>query len=93
MSARIELNRVRIHTGSPDSTGCLAFVDGDLIGVLTYLEPDLHEEAGLARHWFLEVGFGRVGRGPKPPAFSTLDDARTWLAGHFEAPGPVLGAG
>ncbi|BCM86012.1 hypothetical protein mvi_44730 [Methylobacterium indicum] len=80
MASRITLDPVRIDTGSTDSEGRLAYRDGHLIGVLTLLDPDLHEELGVGRHWFLEAGFGRIADEPRPPAFPTLDAARAWLA-------------
>ncbi|WP_208642212.1 hypothetical protein [Methylobacterium terrae] len=79
MPAAITLTPVVIDTGSIDSEGRLAFRDGRLIGVLTLLDPDLYDELGVGRHWFLEAGFGRVAGEPRPPTFPTLDAARAWL--------------
>ncbi|TGD96399.1 hypothetical protein [Methylobacterium nonmethylotrophicum] len=79
MSARITLDPVRVDTGSADTEGRLAYRDGRLIGVLTQLDPELHGELGVGRHWYLEAGFGYVAGGPRPPIFPTLDQARAWL--------------
>jgi hypothetical protein len=81
MSAHITLDPVLVDTGSADSEGCLAYRDGRLIGVLTRLDPDLHGDLGVGRHWFLEAGFGRVAGEPRPPTFPTLDAACAWLDG------------
>ncbi len=80
MSSRIIFDPIRIDTGSSDSEGRLAYRDGRLIGVLTLLDPELHGELGVGRHWFLEAGFGPTSGEPRPPAFPTLDAARAWLA-------------
>ncbi|MFH6783154.1 MULTISPECIES: hypothetical protein [Methylobacterium] len=79
MSVPSTLAPVRIETGGFDSEGRLAFRDGRLIGVLTLLDPELYDELGLGRHWFLEAAFGRVVDEPRPPAFPTLDAACAWL--------------
>ncbi|MGX7704686.1 hypothetical protein [Methylobacterium sp. Gmos1] len=81
MSSPITLDHVRVETGSADSEGRLAYLDGRLIGVLTLLDPDLHGELGFGRHWYLEAGFGRAAGEPRPPVFPSLDAARAWLAG------------
>jgi hypothetical protein len=81
MSNRITLDHVLVDTGSVDSNGYLAYLDGCLIGVLIQLEPELHGEMGLGRHWYLEAGFGRVAGEPRPPVFPDLDAACIWLDG------------
>lgn len=91
MSAPITLDPVRIDTGSSDSEARLAFRNGRLIGVLTLLDPELHDELGVGRHWFLEAGFGRVAGEPRPPTFPDLDDACAWLAGRTLPDGPMAG--
>ncbi|MCF4126480.1 hypothetical protein [Methylobacterium sp. SyP6R] len=82
MNATIILDPVRVDTGSADRDGLLAYRNGALIGVLTHLDPDLHEEEGVGRHWFLEAGFGRVAEAPRPRPFRSLDEARSWLRQH-----------
>ncbi|WP_053080188.1 hypothetical protein [Methylobacterium variabile] len=88
MSTRITLDHVLVDTGSADCEGCLAYRDGRLIGVLTQLDPDLHGDLGVGRHWFLEAGFGPVAAEPRPPTFLTLDEACAWLDGRTAGAGP-----
>jgi hypothetical protein len=90
MDAQIILDSVRIDTGSADCDGRLAYRAGRLIAILTQLDPDLHEELGVGRHWFLEVGFGPAASAPRPLTFPTLDEARAWLAGCVDVPAPCL---
>ncbi len=90
MTAHITFDPVRIETGSADSEGRLAYRDGRLIGVLTRLDPELHEELGVGRHWYLEAGFGPVASANRPLPFPTLDEAKAWLAGCVGTRPPCL---
>ncbi|GJD63134.1 hypothetical protein [Methylobacterium frigidaeris] len=92
MSARITLDHVLVDTGSADSEGRLAYLDGRLIGVLTRLDPDLHRELSFGRHWYLEAGFGRIASEPRPPVFPSLDAARAWLDGRTAGSTPGCAA-
>lgn len=81
MFNRITLDRVLVETGSVDSEGYLAYLNGRLIGVLIQLDPELHSELRVGRHWHLEAGFGPVANATRPRPFPTLDEAKAWLAG------------
>ena len=72
----IDLQPIRVRTGSRDREGRLALLDGELVAVLVRLDDETH---GTARgRWFLEAGFGPL-HGPSPPPFPTLDHAALWL--------------
>jgi len=71
----LTLQPVHVATGL-DEEGMLVFdAEQRLVAVLTHLS-DQHD--GLAGHWFLEVGFGRLD-GTKNPTFASLDEAREWI--------------
>ncbi|SFU53067.1 hypothetical protein SAMN02799631_01026 [Methylobacterium sp. 174MFSha1.1] len=80
MSTYITLDHVLVDTGSVDSEGYLAYSGGRLIAVLTQLDPELHGDLRVGRHWYLEAGFGPVAKATRPLPFPTLDEAKTWLA-------------
>ena len=71
----LQLQPVRLATGSRDEESELVFADGRLIAVLVRLSDDHDDEAGM---WFLEVGFGRADH-PNPPKFADLDEAQDWI--------------
>ena len=52
----IELQPIRVRTGSKDKEGRLVLADGELVAVLVRLDDEMH---GSDRgKWFLEVMFG-----------------------------------
>jgi len=59
----LQLQPVRVKTGSHDTEGQLVFSDGFLVAVLVRLSQDHEEEAGL---WFLEAGFDGADRATQP---------------------------
>ncbi len=70
------LQPMRVATGF-DEEGMLVFdPELRLVAVLTHLS-DQHD--GLAGHWFLEAGFGRLD-GPKNLTFADLDEAQQWIS-------------
>ncbi|MGF3022905.1 hypothetical protein ACQVP2_08755 [Methylobacterium aquaticum] len=86
MSTILIVDPVRIETGSADCEGRLVYRDGRLIGVLTQLDPLLHEDLGVGRHWYLEAVFGRAAAAPQPRPFPSLDEALTWLERRSSGP-------
>jgi hypothetical protein len=72
----LQLQPVRVATGSRDTESQLVFNDGFLVAVLVHLSD---EHADAAGRWFLEAGFGRVDD-PHAPTFADLDEAQTWIA-------------
>jgi hypothetical protein len=73
----LTLQPVRVGNGS-DEEGLLVFSDEErLVAVLTHLS-DRHE--GLAGHWYLEAGFGRLAGAAHHPTFADLDAAQEWIA-------------
>ncbi len=72
----ITLTPIPIRTGSGDTEGRLALVDGELAAVLVRLDDPVH--GSLRGRWFLESGFGRLAGSAREP-FATLDAAQAWL--------------
>ena len=72
----LQLQPVRVATGSRDTESQLVFSDGFLVAVLVQLSD---EHADTAGRWFLEAGFGRVDA-PHAPTFADLDEAQAWIA-------------
>ncbi len=70
----IAFEPVRVRTGSPDTEGRLAVVNGELVAVLVGLQDEAHET--LRGKWFLEDGFGNLRRAEP---FNTLEEAESWL--------------
>jgi hypothetical protein len=80
---KLTLEPVRVANGF-DEEGMLVFTDQQrLLAVLSRLS-DHHE--GLAGHWYLEAGFGRLDGVPHHPTFADLDAARDWIAGRLTDP-------
>lgn len=75
----LQLQPVRLASGSDDTEAQLVFVDGGLTAVLVRLS-DVHGEA--AGMWFLEAGFGSISV-RAPPTFVNLDEAQDWIAGRL----------
>ena len=73
--ATITLQPVRVRTGSKDTEGRLALVDGELVAVFVRLDDPMHEED--QGRWFLEAGFGPCSR-EAPPLFAGLAEAEGW---------------
>ncbi|WP_204165429.1 hypothetical protein [Methylobacterium sp. 17Sr1-1] len=90
MSTCITLDHVLVDTGSVDNEGYLAYLDGRLIAVLIQLDPELHGDLRVGRHWYLEAGFGPIANATRPLPFPTLDDAKAWLAGCVGVHPPCL---
>ncbi|HEV7251960.1 MAG TPA: hypothetical protein VGN97_02515 [Mesorhizobium sp.] len=70
----IELQPIRVRTGSKDTEGRLAFLDGELAAVLVRLDDEMHG-SDLGK-WFVEALFGPQRRANP---FETLADAEAWL--------------
>ena len=71
----LQLQPIKVATGSADSESQLVFFNGFLVAVLVHLS-DLHEEeSGM---WFLEAGFGPLS-GPERAPFANLDVAQAWI--------------
>ena len=71
----LTLQPVRVATGF-DEEGMLVFDrERRLVAVLTNLSE---QHDGMAGHWFLEAGFGKLD-GTKNPTFADLDEARRWI--------------
>ena len=70
----VTLQPVRVAAGE-QGDGQLVFADGELVALLVRLS-EAHE--GLAGHWFLEFGLGRLGRG-QHPSFADLHAAQSWI--------------
>jgi hypothetical protein len=63
-----------------EGEGRLVFRDGWLVAVLVRLSAQHREQAGF---WYLEKGFGALD-GPELPSFEDLDQAKAWIADHFQ---------
>ena len=72
----LQLQPVRIATGSHDQESELVFAEGLLVAVLVRLSDEHGDDAGL---WFLEAGFGRAAPPPQSPKFTDLDEALDWI--------------
>lgn len=72
----LDLQPVRVETGTDDEEGCLVFADGRLVAVLVRLS-DQHD--GLAGQWYHEHGFGPALDEPAHPVFPTLEAAQDWI--------------
>ena len=72
----LELQPVRVDTGTEDEEGCLVFADGRLVAVLVRLSE---QHDGLAGQWFHEHGFGPALDEPAHPVFPTLEAAKDWI--------------
>lgn len=71
----LQLQPVRVKTGSHDTEGQLVFADGFLVAVLVRLSDEHDGDAG---RWFLEAGFdGAEDR--TQPTFADLDEAQAWI--------------
>lgn len=68
---------ITIRTGCRDTQGRLVLIDDELVAVLVRLDDEVHGEA--RGRWFLEAGFGPVGRAASPDLFDTLDAADAWM--------------
>ena len=71
----LQLQPVRIATGSNDEEGQLVFQGSHLVAILVQLADQHEDEAGA---WFLEASFGLVAH-PNPPLFADLDEAQAWI--------------
>ncbi|KMO13890.1 hypothetical protein [Methylobacterium platani] len=71
----LQLQPVRVKTGSSDTEGQLVFTNGLLVAVLVRLSEDHEGEAGM---WFLEAGFDGVEERAQP-TFADLDEAQEWI--------------
>jgi hypothetical protein len=69
---------VLVNTSSPDSEGCLLFVDDRLVAVLVRLEQGAYADPSLWGQWLLEAGFGPCETGDQELIFPTLDVAEQW---------------
>lgn len=75
----IDLHPVAIDTLSNDNEGCLAFVNGRLVAVLTRLTPETHEQLALVGRWYLEALFSDPIGSSMSVTFADLDEFRVWL--------------
>lgn len=75
----IHLHPVAIETSSDDHEGCLAFVNGRLVAVLTRLDPETHEDPALAGRWYLEASFSDPVGWSRDQTFTDLNEFRVWL--------------
>jgi hypothetical protein len=73
----IDLQPIRVRTGSQDREGHLAMTQGELVAVLVRLDDPVHGDARGG--WFLEAGFGPVNDTKSAPPFSDLSEAVGWL--------------
>ena len=74
---KLTLQAVQVVNGH-DEEGRLVFADGRLIAVLVQLS-DMHEDLGVAGHWFLESGYGfRWAR--ERAVFPDLEAAQAWIS-------------
>ncbi|TNC06528.1 hypothetical protein FF100_34330 [Methylobacterium terricola] len=71
----LQLQPVRVKTGSHDTEGQLVFTDGLLVAVLVRLSEDHEGKAGM---WFLEAGFDGAEERTHP-TFADLDAAQEWI--------------
>jgi hypothetical protein len=77
----LTLQPVRIATGAEEE-GMLVFDEKQrLLAVLLHLSPENEVAPG---HWFLEVGFDRLGE-RSHPTFADLSAAEDWINGHSSA--------
>ncbi|MCJ2054999.1 hypothetical protein MKL09_00280 [Methylobacterium sp. J-048] len=75
----LQLQPVRVATGSEDGDGQLVFAGGFLVAVLVRLSDQHGADVGL---WFLEAGFG-VTSVARAPLFLDLDAAQDWIERHL----------
>jgi hypothetical protein len=64
-----------VRVAGVDEEGALAFLEDDLVAVLTHLGSDYAENSG---RWYLETGFGRLD-GHDHPSFVDLAEAGQWI--------------
>ena len=70
----IDLQPIRVRTGSQDKEGNLALLDGELVALLVRLDDSIHgPDQGK---WSVEAQFGSPRRADP---FPTLADAEAWL--------------
>ena len=84
--AEITFQSIRVATESGGGAeGRLVLAGGTLIGVLVLLSAESHNpHAGPAGTWCLDAGFGPCAGVDK--TFSSLEEARQWIARHADAP-------
>lgn len=70
------LQPAKLAVGGQDEVALLVLEDGRIAAVLSRLDDPCHGK--LQGQWFLEVGFGRCARSPKP--FPHLADGLRWIA-------------
>ena len=88
MLPAIMFQPVRVRTGSQDTVGRLALLEGELMAVLVRLDDPVHDDAQRGG-WFLETCFGPVTSG-QAPVFHDLNAAAAWIGQRLTvAPGSV----
>jgi hypothetical protein len=75
----ISFQPILVETHSSDDEGSLVLADDKLVGVLVRLSDDGHDPA-LRGAWFLEAGFGALGK-HVGAVFASLDEAERAIAG------------
>ena len=71
---------VKLATVDGGEHGLLVMKSNQLVAVLTQVDE---EQYSVKSGWFLETGYGRLGGCHR--MFETLQEATSWIAGHFPA--------
>lgn len=71
---------VKLGTVDGGEHGLLVMKSDQLVAVLTQVDE---EQYAVKSGWFLETGYGRLGGCHR--MFETLQEATSWIAGHFPA--------
>lgn len=69
---------VKLGTVDGGESGLLVMKSDQLVAVLTQVDE---EQYSVKSGWFLETGYGRLGGCHR--MFETLQEATSWIAGHF----------
>lgn len=76
---------VRLGTVDGGEQGLLVMRSNHLVAVLTQVDEQLYSVRG---GWFLETGYGRLNGCHR--VFESLDEATSWIAGHFRDDQDIL---